>query len=91
MKQMGLIQSVIVAPGLNRGYAKCKHTLAESKPSVKDAGGVLASGGFSYSSVVGMLLYLLGHIHPNIAYAVNCCARYMFFPRHFHELALEGI
>ena len=46
---------------------------------------------FSYSSVVGMLLYLVGHKHPNMAYAVNCCATYMFEPKHLHELALKWI
>jgi hypothetical protein len=38
-----------------------KHTPAESKPLVKDADGEGAHGGFSYSSAVGMLLYLSGH------------------------------
>ncbi|KAL7487788.1 hypothetical protein ACHAW6_013366 [Cyclotella cf. meneghiniana] len=25
-----------------------------------------------------MMLYLAGYMRPEIAYAVNCCARYMF-------------
>jgi hypothetical protein len=91
MKQMGMIQRVITALGLDDGYAKGKHIPAESKPLVKDADGEGAHGGFSYSSVVGMLLYLSGHTRPNIAYAVNCCARYMFCPKHSHELALKRI
>ena len=91
MKQTGLIKRVIEALGLDDGYAKGKHTPAETKPLVKDADGELAHGGFSYSSVVGMLLYLSGHTRPDIAYAVNCCARYMFCPRHSHELALKRI
>ena len=45
----------------------------------------------SYCSVVGMLLYLAGHTRPDIAYAVNCCARYMFCPDWSHELALKWI
>ena len=91
MKQTGLIKRVIEALGLDDGYAKGKHTPAESKPLVKDADGEGAHGGFSYSSVVGMLLYLSGHTRPDIAYAVNCCARYMFCPKHSHELALKHI
>ncbi len=38
-----------------------------------------------------MLLYLSGHSRPDIAYAVNCCARYMFNPRLSHEKALKQI
>jgi hypothetical protein len=91
MKQTGLIKRVIEALGLDDGYAKGKHTPAESKPLVKYADGEGAHGGFGYSSVVGMLLYLSGNTRPDIAYAVNCCARYMFCPKHSHELALKCI
>ena len=51
----------------------------------------LASGAFGYSSIAGMLLYLSGHTHPDITFAVNCCACYMFCPKHLHELALKRI
>jgi hypothetical protein len=91
MKQTGLIGRVVEALGLDDGYARVKHTPAETKPLVKDADGAPSVEGFSYSSVVGMLLYLSGHTRPDIAYAVNCCARYMFCPKHSHELALKRI
>ncbi len=91
MKKIGLIKRVIEALGLDDGYGKGKHTLAESTPLVKNADREGVHGGFSYSSVGGMLLYLSGHTQPNIAYAVNCCARYMFCPKHSHELALKCI
>jgi hypothetical protein len=61
IKQTGLIKRVIEALGLDDGYAKGKHTPAESKPIVKDTDGEGVHGGYSYSSVVGMLLYLSGH------------------------------
>jgi hypothetical protein len=76
---------------LDDGYAKGKHTPVKTKPLVKDADGEAAHGRFSYSSVVGMLLYLYSHTLPDIAYAVNCCARYMFCPKHSHELTLKCI
>ena len=76
MKHLGLIDRVIDTLGLDAGMATGKFTPAESSPLVKNAEGKLASGAFSYSSVVEMLLYLSGHSRPNIAYAVNCCARY---------------
>jgi hypothetical protein len=47
MKQMGLIQRVITALGLDDGYAKEKHAPVESKPLMKDADGEGAHGGFS--------------------------------------------
>ncbi len=55
MKQTGLIKRIIKALGLDDG-AKGKFTPSESKPLVKDVNGDLASGAFSYSSIVGMLL-----------------------------------
>ncbi len=65
MKQTGLIKRIIEALGLDDG-AKGKFTPSESKPLVKDVNGELASGAFSYSSVVGMHLYLSGHTRPDI-------------------------
>ncbi len=91
MKQTGLIERVVEALGLDDGCAWGKHTPAETKTLVKDEDGVAAAEGFSYSSVVRMLLYLSGHTQPDITCAVNCCARYMFCPKHSHELALKRI
>lgn len=91
MKQEGLINRVIEAMGLDVGMINPKWTPAEGAPLVKDSEGAPASGTFSYSSVVGMLLYLSGHSRPDIAYAVNCAARYMFNPRKSHEEALKRI
>ena len=58
---------------------------------MKDADVPAACGSFSSISVVGMLLYIYSYTRPNIAYAVNCCARYMFFPKNSHETALKRI
>ena len=38
-----------------------------------------------------MLLYLSRHTRHDITFAVNCCACYMFCPKHSHELALKRI
>ena len=71
MKQIGLIKRVIEALGLDDGLVKGKHTPSESRPLIKDLDGEPASGAFSYSSIVGMLLYLSGHTRPDIAFSVN--------------------
>ena len=70
-KQTGFIQRVIEAVVLYDGMVKGKFTSSELSPLVKDADGEPTSGMFSYSSVVGMLLYLSGHTRPDIAFAVN--------------------
>ena len=75
MSQIGLIERVVEGLGLDDGYAFGKHKPAKTKPLVKDEDGVASVEGFSYSSVVGMMLYLSGHTRPDITYAVNCCAR----------------
>ena len=91
MKQTGLIDRILDALGLDSKLATNKWTPAEAKPLTRDSDGEGPHGSFSYSSVVGMLLYLAGHTRPDIAYAVNCCARYMFQPRLSHEKALKRI
>ena len=91
MKQPGLIDRVIETLGLDVGTVNGKATPAEHAPLVKDEDGPEARRDFSYSSVVGMLLYLAGHSRPDIAYAVNCAARYMFCPKRSHKEALKRI
>ncbi len=61
MKQEGLTLCIIEAMGLDISTVTPKWTPAELAPLVKDAEVALATGAFSYSSVVGMLLYLSGH------------------------------
>jgi hypothetical protein len=91
MKQTGLIDRILEALGLDSKLATSKWTPAEAKPLTRDLDGEGPQGSFSYSSVVGMMLYLAGHSRPDIAYSVNCCARYMFSPRLSHEKALKRI
>ena len=91
MTQEGLIDRVVETLGLDAGNVHGKFTPCEVKPLVKDEDSEPAHGDFSYSSVVGMLLYLSEHSRPDIAYAVNCAARYMFAPKHSHELHLKRL
>ena len=68
-----------------------KWTPAEAKPLTRDEDCEPCQGSFSYASVVGMILYLAGHMRPDIAYAVNCCTRFMFALKLVHEVALKRI
>jgi hypothetical protein len=38
-----------------------------------------------------MLLYLLGHTRPDLAYSISQVACFMFNPKHLHEIALKRI
>lgn len=91
MTQCGLIERIITVLGMDEPGVKMKATLAERKPLVKDSDGAASEASFNYASVVGMLLYLTGHSRPDIAYAVNCAARYTFCPWKLHETALKRI
>ncbi len=80
MMQKGLIKQVLETLGLDVGTTNGKFTPVEGRPPAKDAHGLPASGDFNYGSVVGMLLFLASHTCPDITYAVNCTARYIFCP-----------
>jgi hypothetical protein len=68
-----------------------KRTPAEQKPLVKDKKGEPQQDTFNYASVMGMLLYFSGHTRPDLAYSVSQVARFMFNPKHLHEVALKRI
>jgi hypothetical protein len=89
MTQEGLIKCVIKAFGLDMDQTNAKGTSAEHKPLVKDENGVPQQDTFKYASVVGMLLYLSGHARPDLAFSVSQVARFMFNPKHSHEIAIK--
>ncbi len=91
MTQKSLIKQVLETLGLSVGTANGEFTPAKGEPLAKHVHREPASGDFNYSSVVAMLLYLAGHMHPDITYAVNCAARYMFCPKFMIEQALNQI
>ncbi len=71
--------------------ANGKFTPTNRKALAKHAYGESAFCDSSYSSVVGMLLYLAGHTYPDITCGVNCAARYVFCPRLVHKHTLKQI
>ena len=82
MKQPGLINHVTNYVELDAGMYKRNYTPTGSIPLVNNEDGVPGSGIFNYSRVVGILIYLSSHTSPDIAFVVNCCAVYMFCPKH---------
>ena len=91
LTQGGLTDRIISALGLDADYTTPKDTPAECAALPKDADSPPANPPFNYASVVGMLLYLSGHSRPDIAFAVNQCARYTFRPTDRHVAALKRI
>jgi len=91
LTQTGLIDRIITNLGLDQKTDYGKFTPADAKPLTRDPDGPERIEDFNYAAVVGQLLYLSGHTRPEIAYATNQCARYMFCPKRSHELALKRI
>ena len=89
MKQPGLIECVISAVGLDKRMDKGNYTPAGSVPLVNSEYGVRASDSYNHRMVVLMRIYISDHTRPNNAFAVNYCARYIFWPKNLHEEALK--
>ena len=83
MQQIGLIARVLKATGL-QDCNPCKIPTSQ-KPLGIDNNGLEFTEQWSYSSVVGMLLYLAANSHPEIAYAVHQCARFTHNPNPLTE------
>ena len=58
MSQYGFIDRVIVQLAINDGATKFKLTPTEANPLANDEDGLGPSGWFSYSSMVGMMIFL---------------------------------
>ena len=90
LTQTGLIERVLAAMGMED--CKAVSTPAEAKkPLGKDDNGEARQEAWSYSSVVGMMMYLAANSRPDIAFAVHQCARFTHQPKRSHEKALKRI
>ena len=89
LKQTGLIDRILKVMGLEDSSPKS--TPSETKGLGKDEKGEPCSEPWSYSSVVGMMMYLSSNSRPDIAYAVHSCARFTHCPKRSHEKALKRI
>jgi hypothetical protein len=89
LKQTGLINHILKVMGLED--AKPKKIPIIQKPVGKDETRALPSEPWSYTSVVGMMMYLSSNSCPDIAFAVYSCAHFTHCPRCSHEVILKWI
>ena len=76
--QSGFTKRIIAAVGMEKANS-CK-TPASTVGVGADVDGAPKKESWSYSLVVGMLLYLAGNTRPDIAFAVHQCARFSHRP-----------
>jgi hypothetical protein len=89
LKQPGLIARVINVMELNDSNRKFTPTTTDALGA--DKNGDPCEEAWSYSSVVGMMMYLASNSRPDIAFAVHQCARFTHAPKASHERALKRI
>ena len=89
--QTGLIDRILVALNLDDEASNTRNEPAAVKALGKDENGPGRKEHWSYSSVVGMLLYLTCNSRPDIAFSVNQCARFTNCPKLVHEQAIKRI
>ena len=91
LKQHGLIDRILAVLGLDDDDVTIRHVPADIKPLGKDENGPPRKEHWSYPSIIGMMLYLTSNSRPDIAFAVNQCARFNSCPRLCHEKAVKRI
>jgi hypothetical protein len=89
MTQHGLIKKFLKTVGMED--CDSKPTPCNQTPLATDEDGPYHSESWEYASAVGMLMYLAGNAHPELAFAVHQCARFTHSPRHSHTIAVKRI
>ena len=89
MQQIGLVERVLKVTGLQD--CSPDKTPTSQNPLGTDKNGLEFAEQWSYSLVVGMLLYLVANSRPEIAYAVHQCARFTHNPKASHRAAVKRI
>jgi hypothetical protein len=89
MTQTSLIEKIISTTGLQN--AKPNSVPATALALSSDPDGPAINENWSYTSVVGMLLYLSTNTRPDIAFAVSQVARFTSNPKQSHAIAVKII
>jgi len=89
MTQHGLIGKFLKTIDMENCNAKT--TPAAVTPLGTNVNGAPHYEKWEYASAVGMLMYLAGNAHPEIAFAVHQCARFTHSPKGTHTDAVKRI
>ena len=89
--QTGLIDRILAALSLDDAITNTRCEPASTTALGKDENGPPRKEFWSYPSVIGMMLYLASNSRPDIAFAVNQCARFNHCPKLIHEKAVKRI
>ncbi len=85
LTQPFLIEQVTKLLGIDNGKTNEKLTPVGKPLLNKDLDGVPQKYDRDYHSAIGMLTYLTGSVHPDIAMAVYQCARFSINPMHLNK------
>jgi len=89
LTQKGLIEKILKTTNLSE--CNPNWVPAAKQPLAKDLQGEPFGEQWSYSSVIGMLMYLTNNSRPDLAFAVNQCARFVHNPKKSHAVAVKMI
>ena len=89
MTQSGLIGKVLKAAGMS----DCKPNKLPTQQTAlgNDENGAPMTEGWSYTSIVGMLLYLSTHTRPDVSFAGSQIARFTHNPKQSHARAVKTL
>jgi Reverse transcriptase (RNA-dependent DNA polymerase) len=89
LTQPMLTERIIEAMGMTE--ANPRATPAQKEALKKDEDGPAMTENWNYPSIVGMLMFLANNTRPDIAFAVNQCARFTHSPKQSHAVAVKAI
>ena len=91
LTQPFLIEHITQLLGINNGKTNKKLSPVGRPLSNKDLNRVPRKYTWDYWAAIGMLTYLTGNVHPDIAMAVHQCTWFSVFPMRLHEQAVMRI
>jgi Reverse transcriptase (RNA-dependent DNA polymerase) len=89
LTQPMLTERIIDAMGMTE--ANLRTTPAQQEPLGRDVDGPPMTEDWNYASIVGMLMFLANNTWPDIAFAMNQCARFTHAPKQSYAVAVKAI